>query len=183
MKSGFFGMLGAFCLIIVAIVLGDSEGFFNVPSLVVCIFLPIGLTIASAGHSDLGRAVLSLRCLFGSPPESDLTVRNAQVLRHMISYAYAAGVIGSMIGWIQFLRQLDGTSPVGKWISVSLLTLFYAVIIAECILRPAARRVETTLNNQEDLSLENASPQIDLADGSFQRLTVSFRNQKTEQSG
>lgn len=125
MKSGFIGMLLAFCLILPAIVLDGGYGFFNVPSLVICIFLPISLTIASAGGSDLGHALRALRCLLVSPRKADLTARNSQVLRHMISYAYAACVIGMLIGWIQMLKQFKDLSLVALGFSVSILTIFY----------------------------------------------------------
>ncbi len=146
---GFIGALIPFCLILCAIILGGSNNkFFDIPSLFICIGMPIGLSIASAGASDLGRALLALRSLFAPPRESDLTVRNAQVLRQMIAYAYTAGVIGSMIGWIQILWQFDSISPIAKWVAVSILTIFYAIIISECILRPAARRIEGELEKR-----------------------------------
>jgi flagellar motor component MotA len=106
MKSGFIGMFLVFGLIRLAIALGVGNGFFNVPSLVICIGLPIGLSLASAGAGDTRNALRALRSLLVLPPPADITVRNSQVLRHMISYAYAAGVIGTMLGWIQMLRHI-----------------------------------------------------------------------------
>ena len=103
-KLGFIGMLLTFCLILPAIVLGGSKGFFNAPSLIICTLVPISLSIASTGMSDLAHALRTLRCLLVPQRDTDLTVRNTQVLRHMILYTYAAGIIGMMIGWIQMLR-------------------------------------------------------------------------------
>jgi flagellar motor component MotA len=60
----------------------------------------------------------------------------------MISYTYAAGVIGTMLGWIQMLRHIKEPSIVPLALAVSLLTIFYSIIISECVLRPVARRVE-----------------------------------------
>ena len=56
------------------------------------------------GMSDLAHALRALPRLLVFPRDTDLTVHNTQVLRHMISYTYAAGIIGMMIGWIQMLR-------------------------------------------------------------------------------
>jgi flagellar motor component MotA len=139
--SGVLGMVVVVGLIVPAIWLGGG-GFWNVPSLILCICLPIGLGLASAGWSDLWRAVGSLRHLFTRPKDSDLSIRNVRVLRHMITYAYAAGVIGTAIGWIQSLSHFSGTSYIPAGLSISLLTMFYAIIIAECVLRPTARRIE-----------------------------------------
>lgn len=142
MKSGLLGMLLVFCLIACAVAAGGDLCFLNVPSLVICIGMPIGLAMASAGASDLGRSLRALRCLLVSPRGSDRTARNAQVLRHMISYAYAAGVIGTMIGWVQILRQATDLLAAAPGFALSLLTILYSIIISECILRPAARRIE-----------------------------------------
>ncbi len=142
MKSGLVGMLLVFCLIAPAIMLGGGNGFFNLPSLIICIFMPFALAITSVGAPDLSNALRALRCLFLSPREEDLTPRNSEVLRYMITYAYAAGVIGAMIGWIQILRAGIQPGHMPLAFAVSTLTVFYSTIIAECILRPAARRIE-----------------------------------------
>jgi len=153
MHSGFVGMLLVFGLIMPAILLGgDSAGFINVPSIVICIGMPIGLSIASAGVTDLGRALRALRSLFVSAQEADLTARNSEVLRHMISHAYAAGVIGTMIGWIQMLFAVVEWDHLilSRGLGVSILTVFHAIIISECILRPAARRIEGQLQKTDN---------------------------------
>ncbi len=142
MKSGIIGVLLAFSLIILAITLGGGNGFFNIPSLVICIGLPIGLSLASAGAQDTRNAIRALGVLIAAPSPTIVTSRTCQVLKHIISYAYAAGAIGSMIGWIQLLRQeqLPSVAPLG--FALSMLAIFYAIIISECILRPVARRIE-----------------------------------------
>lgn len=145
MRSGLVGMLLVLCLILPAALFSGASGFLNVPSLVICLLMPIALSMASAGVSDLGHALRALRCLIGSPQEPDLTVRDSDVLRHMISYAYTAGVIGAMIGWIQMLRRFDDLSALPVGIALSILTIFYSIIISECILRPAVRRIEWEL--------------------------------------
>jgi hypothetical protein len=48
MRSGFVGMVLVFGLTLAATVLGGDWGFLNVPSLVICIGMPIGLAMASA---------------------------------------------------------------------------------------------------------------------------------------
>ena len=64
MKSALAGMVGVFCLMLCAIVLDGDYSFLNIPSLVICVFMPLGLAMASAGGSDLGRA---LRAAFSAP--------------------------------------------------------------------------------------------------------------------
>ncbi len=142
MVSGFFGMLGVFCLIFPAIMLGGSGGFFSLPALAICVFLPFCLALSSAGAKDFWRAFRSPRALFFSPKSEDFTARNVQVLKHMISYTYAAGVIGAFIGWIQMFAQFQAFSSSAAWFASSLLPFFYSVVIAECFFRPAARRIE-----------------------------------------
>jgi hypothetical protein len=50
-----------------------------------------------------------------------------------------------MIGWVQMLRQFRDLAAVPFGVSLSILTVFYATIVSECILRPAARRIEAEL--------------------------------------
>ena len=63
MKTGFVGILLTFCLIVPAIVLVGSEGFLNLPSLIICIGLPIALSLASTGTTEPAHALLALRCI------------------------------------------------------------------------------------------------------------------------
>ncbi len=142
MVSGFFGMLGVFCLIFPAIALGGGSSFFSVPALVICVFLPFCLAFSSAGAKDFWRAFRSPRALFFSPKSEDFTARNVQVLKHMISYTYAAGVIGAFFGWIQMFAQFQAFSSSAAFFGSSLVPLFYSVFISECFFRPAARRIE-----------------------------------------
>ena len=66
----------------------------------------------------------------------------------MISYVYAAGVIGASIGWIQILRQFNDLSTHPLCFSLGILTILYAIIISECILRPATRRIDAELEKK-----------------------------------
>ncbi len=66
----------------------------------------------------------------------------------MITYAYASGAIGAMIGLIQMCKHNIRPEHLYGGISITALTLFYSLIISECILRPAARRIETEIERK-----------------------------------
>lgn len=59
----------------------------------------------------------------------------------------AAGAAGSLIGWVQLLANLSAPEMIGPALALSLLTVFYSLIIAEFILRPCARRIEAEMDN------------------------------------
>lgn len=189
MKSGFVGMVGVFCLIVPAIALGGGGIFLNVPSLVICLLMPISLSLASAGAPDLGRALRALRCLLVFPRKSDLTAQNSHVLRHMISYAYAACVIGMLIGWIRTLSQPADPAVLHLSLSMSILTMLYAIVISECILRPAARRIEGAMEKRNEqpkrlcgLGLRTASQRAPDADRSLWGPPRSWTSERREGS-
>ena len=103
-------MLLTFCLNLPAILLGGSKGFFSAPNLIIYTLMPISLSIASAVMPDFVYDLRVIGCLLVPSRDTDLTVRNTQVLKHMVSYTYPAGIIGMMIGWTQMLRQFKDLS-------------------------------------------------------------------------
>ena len=87
--------------------------------------------------------------LDGTPPEAveqimELEITNLEE-RHMIghsifknmgSYAPAFGMIGTLMGLVIMLQNLDDPSKFGAGMAVSLLTTFYGAIFANLICIP-----------------------------------------------
>lgn len=65
-------------------------------------------------------------------------------------YAPGFGLIGTLIGLIIMLRELDRPEMLGKNMSIALITTFYGSLLANLILLPLAGRL-TILNNEEIL--------------------------------
>ena len=70
------------------------------------------------------------------------------ILKQMGSLAPAFGMIGTLIGLIQMLSELDDPTQLGSGMAVALLTTFYGALIANLIFIPLAGKLETTSHDE-----------------------------------
>lgn len=208
------GLLGAFGLIISAMVLGGSPGsFVDIPSILIVIGGTFAVTMVSFSISEMLRAgvvigktfvatqydpsgaanqvmqlselarkkgVLALQGVVeglnetpflhkaismvvdGTPgDEVELVMRrdlNSTISRHQKSAAVlkraaevspAMGLIGTLIGLVQMLGNLDYPSTIGPSMAVALLTTFYGAILANMVFSPLASKLEK--NSDEEM--------------------------------
>ena len=141
--SGVIG-LGLLVLLIVppVAIVGDVGIFVNVPSLIICLGWTAALGIISFGIGDLVRGLWVLRVLVVRVPPETVSSREVSVLRGLIGPVYASGLIGAVIGLINMLAKLEDPSMVGMGMAICVLCPFYAVLMAEVVLRPAVRLIE-----------------------------------------
>lgn len=144
----FSGIIGT-CLALIAILgnllLYDQlAAFIYIPALTFCVFLCLGLSYLSYGALDSLRALSALRLLLLRSRGLDAPARRAEVLTGNIAHMYAAGAAGTLIGLLKMLHHASQTTP-PEWSLAStlviLLPLFYALCLAELLLRPGARRL------------------------------------------
>jgi chemotaxis protein MotA len=64
------------------------------------------------------------------------------IFQALASFAPAFGMIGTLIGLIQMLRNLDDPSKIGMGMSVALLTTMYGAMVANMIALPIAGKLE-----------------------------------------
>ena len=64
------------------------------------------------------------------------------VLRRAAEVAPAMGLIGTLVGLIQLLANLDDPSKIGPAMAVALLTTFYGAVMAYMIFAPIASKLE-----------------------------------------
>jgi chemotaxis protein MotA len=72
----------------------------------------------------------------------DRHVRSAGVLRRAGEVAPAMGLIGTLVGLVQMLGNLDDPSSIGPSMAVALLTTFYGAILANMFFNPLANKLE-----------------------------------------
>lgn len=77
----------------------------------------------------------------------------AEVFATMGAFAPALGMIGTLIGLVQMLQNLDDPSSIGPAMAVALLTTFYGSIIANLICLPISGKLRTR-SKEELLSKE-----------------------------
>jgi chemotaxis protein MotA len=68
--------------------------------------------------------------------------RSAGVLRRAGEVAPAMGLIGTLIGLVQMLGNLEDPSAIGPAMAVALLTTFYGAVLANMVFLPLANKLE-----------------------------------------
>ncbi len=74
------------------------------------------------------------------------------ILESMGAYAPAFGMIGTLIGLILMLQQLDDPSTIGVGMATALITTFYGVLLANLIFLPLAGKLEG--KSKEELAVK-----------------------------
>jgi chemotaxis protein MotA len=69
-------------------------------------------------------------------------IRSASVLRRAGEAAPAMGLIGTLVGLVQMLGNLEDPSAIGPAMAVALLTTFYGAVLATMVFNPLANKLE-----------------------------------------
>ena len=75
------------------------------------------------------------------------------VLRKAAEVSPAMGLIGTLVGLVQMLGQLDDPSTIGPSMAVALLTTFYGAVLSNMVFSPLAAKLER--NSDEEILLNN----------------------------
>jgi chemotaxis protein MotA len=75
-------------------------------------------------------------------------VKSAGVLRRAGEVAPAMGLIGTLVGLVQMLGNLEDPSSIGPSMAVALLTTFYGAILANMVFTPLATKLERNADAQ-----------------------------------
>lgn len=78
---------------------------------------------------------------------------NRTILEAMAGYAPAFGMVGTLIGLINMLKNLSDMDSLGSNMSVALVTTFYGSMLANMVFSPLSRRLKT-LGDEEYLQKE-----------------------------
>lgn len=79
--------------------------------------------------------------------------KSASILKKAAEYAPAMGLIGTLIGLVQMLGNLEDPSSIGPSMAVALLTTFYGAVMANMLFSPMAAKLER--NSQEEALVNN----------------------------
>lgn len=74
--------------------------------------------------------------------------RSANILRRAAEIAPAMGLIGTLIGLVQMLANLQDPETIGPAMAVALLTTFYGAILGTAVLAPIAAKLERNSNEE-----------------------------------
>jgi chemotaxis protein MotA len=68
--------------------------------------------------------------------------KGSNILRKAAEFAPAMGLIGTLIGLVQMLGNLDDPSTIGPAMAVALLTTFYGAVLAYMVFSPMAAKLD-----------------------------------------
>ncbi len=113
-------------------------------------FMKKGFQMAVDGNSaDVIRHVL----------ESDITTMQRRhivgqgIFKAMGNYAPAFGMIGTLIGLVQMLNNMDDPSSIGSGMATALITTFYGALLANIVCLPMAGKLEQ--RTDEETAMKN----------------------------
>lgn len=67
----------------------------------------------------------------------------SEIFSTLGAFAPAVGMLGTIIGLVQMLMQMDDPSQIGAPMAVALLTTFYGTLLANLLFLPVARKLKT----------------------------------------
>lgn len=102
-------------------------------------FLDKGLALIADGAAEVEIEGTMQQELFANAEERR---KSAEVLRKAADIAPAMGLIGTLVGLVQMLRNLDRPSSIGPGMAVALLTTFYGAVLGHMVLLPLATKIE-----------------------------------------
>ena len=73
---------------------------------------------------------------------ADRHMKSAGVIRRAGEVAPAMGLIGTLIGLVQMLGNLEDPASIGPAMAVALLTTFYGAVLANMVFNPLANKLE-----------------------------------------
>ena len=104
---------------------------------------------------------------------------NSMVQRHLVgqgvfkslgAYAPAFGMIGTLIGLVQMLRNMSDPSSIGAGMAVALLTTLYGAMVANLLALPLAGKLEQRSNEEVALKSMVVEGVISIQEGNSPRI-------------
>lgn len=90
--------------------------------------------------------------------------RSASIMRRASEIAPAMGLIGTLVGLVQMLANLDDPSAIGPAMAVALLTTFYGAILGTIVMAPLAAKLERNSNDEAMVKTLILSAAVSIAD-------------------
>ena len=108
--------------------LGNLAYFIDLPSLIIVVIPTLGLAI---GNFSWGTYKKTWSIPFGNPEnyEQSELIETHKCVNYMGNMFVIMGLIGSLIGVVLTLQTLDDPKMIGPAVAISIMTLFYSVIL------------------------------------------------------
>ena len=121
------------------------ENFIDIPSLILIFGGILCGTFGSFPLQVVGQAFLD--ALRSTPIENEeRALQGYTVFAKMADFSVISGLLGTVIGLISMLANLDDPTTIGPAMAVALLTMFYGIVLGEFVLRTLANSCLTQKN-------------------------------------
>ena len=135
---------------LMALAMETPLAFVNTPSVLIVFGLIIGGTLAS------GRKICSIGSVFFKKEATSAELWAASdTYRYMKDLAIGSGIVGTLIGLVLMLKNLQDPTQIGPSMAVALLTLLYSAILRYFIFDPLAILLEERSIGQQSKELES----------------------------
>lgn len=131
------GLIIALGVLALASLNGNPSFFLDVGSIIIVVGITIGCMLSSATSLRL-----LLRAIFGASLSGQELRAAVRACSRARTYATASGWFGFVMGLIILGAFLDDIRSLGPGISLSLVTIFYSMVLSYLVLLPAQNRLE-----------------------------------------
>jgi transcriptional regulator with XRE-family HTH domain len=144
MMQGFISLLVAFGAIFTVITLAAEPRDYGNKVVFVFLFTYLATTtIITFGVEGLNKSIRGLGYVFASDIVGGKQAQYlAAIYSKQITYSYACGAIGFLVGVVAIHSNLD-LIYIHDAYAVNALCLLYSAILSECVLRPLKNKLET----------------------------------------
>ena len=140
-----FVLIGVFLMVGIG---SNLAAMIDPPSLIIVLGFTTGVLLISG--SQLGAM---LRGISPGSLNAEEAAAAADGWRSARFGSLAAGAVGTMIGWIIMLKNLDDPAAIGPGMAISLLTLMYGLLIAFALSLPLQAHIEKQADIPRDSSV------------------------------
>lgn len=107
------------------------------------LFKSIGLIVDGIPGDDIEQVLSS-----EIDADYSRTQRAISIIKRSAEVAPAMGLIGTLVGLVQMLANLEDPSTIGPAMAVALLTTFYGAVLGTMMLTPMAGKLERNANEE-----------------------------------
>ncbi len=102
--------------------------------------------------------------------------KGAEIFSTLAAFAPALGLIGTLIGLVQMLQNMDDPSKIGPSMAVALLTTFYGAVLANLIFTPISGKLKARSSEETLLRELTMAGVMSIAAGDNPRLVEQKLN-------
>jgi chemotaxis protein MotA len=125
----------------------------------------IELVIDELPNEDI-RRILEFEIMF----LSDRHRRGAQIFQTMGTVAPAMGLIGTLIGLVQMLRNLEDAASLGPNMAIALITTFYGAVLSTLVFLPIAGKLRSRSEEETLVKEMTLEGMLGIASGANPRI-------------